>query len=498
MRLLLRIAGPILVTLALLGGLEAVLRLVGFQAPTPPSGDPLLNPLPLYKPVQGPDGVAMMQRHDAWGSFRQEKPANGFRVFIIGDSNSFGHPFGPEFAFGRFLQERLAAAMPQRTVEVVNSSLNGIGSWHARKVLDEVLLYQPDVIIVYVGHADWIMPGPDEINPLKRRLAPLRVYQLAAVAQQKLQGWGDGKVKAERVLNRYEPYGRARDRARGNDTLTTRDRQWITARYRAAILDIVTTAQAAGVKVMLAGIVQNLRDYPPGASRHRRGLPDADRQRWRETVDRADARIKAGDCPGALDDLRAALRIDPRPAITHYLLGRCFESLGRFGAARAAYRDASELDEVPLGAPNSFNQALQDIAADTGAQYVDVPGDLVRYSTHGLVGREFFHDYVHPNVAGHAAIARSLAAAMGATDSDNTATDVASLVAAHPEIQDRIYRANTLLYLMLGWHDQAKAELDEALQHYPDPELVKFREQLPTFRERDSVRSWDDFPEAGE
>src|SRR4030095_13353199 len=128
MRLLLRIAGPILVTLALLAGLEGVLRLVGFQTPAAPTGDPLLHPLPLFKPVAGADGGAVMQRHDAWGAFRQEKPANGFRVFIIGDSNSFGHPFGPEFAFGRFLQERLAAAMPQRTVEVVHSSLHGIVS----------------------------------------------------------------------------------------------------------------------------------------------------------------------------------------------------------------------------------------------------------------------------------------------------------------------------------------------------------------------------------
>jgi lysophospholipase L1-like esterase len=498
MRPLLRIAGPLLVTCALLAGLEGVLRLMDFHAPVAQTGDPLLNPLPLYKPVQGADGVAMMQRHDAWGAFRQEKPANGFRVFIIGDSNSFGHPFGPEFAFGRFLQERLAAAMPQRTVEVVNSSLNGIGSWHARKVLDEVLLYQPDVIIMYVGHADWIMPGPDEINPLKRQLAPLRVYQLAAVAQQKLQGWRDGKVKAERVLNRYEPYGRARDRARGNDTLTTRDRQWITARYRAQILDIVSAAQAAGAKVILAGIVQNLRDYPPGASRHTRGLPEATRLRWREAIEHADARMKAGDCPGALEDLRTALRLDQRPAITHYLRGRCLDTLGRFASARAAYRDASERDEVPLGAPSSFNHVLQEVAQETGAQYVDVPRDLIRYSAHGLVGRELFLDYVHPTVAGHAAIARSLATAMGAPDGDTTATDVAALVAAHPEIQDRIYRANTLLYLMLGWHDQAKAELDEALQHYQDPELFKFRDQLKNFRERDSVRSWDDFPEAGE
>jgi lysophospholipase L1-like esterase len=473
-------------------------RLVGFEAPAGTTGDPLLNPLPLFRTVEVQDGIAMLKRHDAWGTFRQEKPANGFRVFVIGDSNSFGHPFGPEFAFPRFLQEHLAAAMPDRTVEVVNYSLNGIGSWHARKVLDEVLGHQPDVIIIYVGHADWIMPGPDEINPLVRRLAPLRLYQLAVVAEQKLQKWNDGKVKAERVMHRYEPYGRARDRARGNDTLTTRDRDWITARYRAELRAMVSTAQAAGVKVILAGIVQNLRDYRPGASRHQRGLSDDARARWREALGQADADMKAGNCAAALADLDTARKIDPHPAITQYMRAQCLDTLGQYEAARAAYREASDLDEVPLGAPSSFNRVLQEVAQETGAQYVDVPSDLVRFSPHGLVGRTMFLDHVHPTVAGHAAIARSLAAGMGAQNGDRDMTDVAALTAAHPEIQDKIYRANTLLYLMLGWHDQAKAELDEALQHYQDPELFKFRDELKNFRERDTVRNWDDFPDAGE
>src|SRR5204862_4402583 len=93
-----------------------------------------------------------------------------------------GWPFGPEFAFPRFLHDRLAAAFPDRYVEVVNCGVNAVASWDVRRVLEEIVRYGPDVVIVYTGHNDWWAPPPLEVSTLTRRLARLRLVQLAACA----------------------------------------------------------------------------------------------------------------------------------------------------------------------------------------------------------------------------------------------------------------------------------------------------------------------------
>ena len=45
----------------------------------------------------------MLKRPDASVAFLRDKPANGLRVFFLGESSVFGFPFGPELAFARFL-----------------------------------------------------------------------------------------------------------------------------------------------------------------------------------------------------------------------------------------------------------------------------------------------------------------------------------------------------------------------------------------------------------
>jgi hypothetical protein len=73
---------------------------------------------------------------------------------------------------------------------------------------------------------------------------------------------------------------------------------------------------------------------------------------------------------------------------------------------------------------------------------------------------------------------------------------VSAITAAHPEVQDWIYRANILLYIMLGWYDRALAEADEAGQHYP--ELRPLHRVVEDVRQKDPVASWDDFPAAAD
>jgi hypothetical protein len=99
--------------LVLLAALELGLRLAGWQIVVSVPGDPFVNLLPLFEPARAAGGVAVLRRRSDPGvTFLAAKPANGFRVFVLGESSVHGDPYGPAYAFAAFLQQRLAAALP--------------------------------------------------------------------------------------------------------------------------------------------------------------------------------------------------------------------------------------------------------------------------------------------------------------------------------------------------------------------------------------------------
>lgn len=463
-----RLAGPVLVGLLLLAGAEGVLRLLGFRAAVSSGGDPKANLLPLFTPVTAADGTPMLRRGTEPVAFRRDKPANGFRVFVVGESSVWGYPYGPALAFSRHLEDLLAAAWPERVVEVVNAGVPAIGSWHVRRIVeDEVVRYAPDVVVIYTGHNDWILPAPDAVSPFATALARLRLYQLAAVTSAAWRRWQFGPVDARRLQARDDPWGHARDRARGTATLGTGERARIAERFAANVRAMIAAARGAGARVLVATLGQNLRDFPPGASRRHRGLPAEARARWEEAVAAAERLVAAGDDRGALHAFDVARRIDAEPARLHYARARALDRLARYDDARQAYRVASDRDNVPLGAPSAQNAALAALAAETAVELVDVDAALHRASPHGLVGDALFCDHLHPSVAGHVVIARALAAALGVSTAPDV-PDVDALLAAHPDVPKQEALANIVLALMLGWYDAAEAQVARMQRLDPD------------------------------
>jgi lysophospholipase L1-like esterase len=493
MRRALGLLGPLLVAALLLLGLEVALRVGGFSTSSA-GGNPKRDLLPLFLPAVRQDGVPIMERKGTPITFRRDKPANGFRVFVIGESSVFGYPYATDLAFSQFLQDYLAAAWPERLVEVVNAGVPAIGSWHTRRIVEEeVVRYQPDVVVIYTGHNDWILPPPETVSPIAAMAARLRVYQLAAATGAAWRRWRYGPVDPARLNLRTDPWGYARDRARGRAILTERERGVVVSRYADNLRAMVTSARAAGARVAIASLGQNLRDFPPGVSLQRRGLTAEARARWRAAVDDADRLARAGDCRAALARLDTARRIDRHPALVHFARARCLDQLGRFASARAAYRQASNLDGIPLGTPSLLNARMQAVAAETGAEFVDVAAALQRASAHGLVGRALFCDHLHPTVAGHAVIARAFARGLGA-DVRAGAPAVDARLRASPDPRKPEAIANIVLYLTLGWYDAAVREVRAIRSTIPD---FAFEEKhVEYLRAQETPRASTDLAEA--
>ena len=93
--------------------------------------------------------------------FARDKDARAFRVFALGASTLLGFPNPAYTSFPNFLQQMLADAYPAREIEVVNCGVTAINSFVLREFVEEVAEHEPDLVVIYAGHNEFVGPyGP--------------------------------------------------------------------------------------------------------------------------------------------------------------------------------------------------------------------------------------------------------------------------------------------------------------------------------------------------
>lgn len=196
-----QLAWGLFTSLLVLGLVEAGLRAVHFRYDSIPRymrfGYPnakLLvevfqpDPVLFWRLIPGelylPDRIPINRQGYRGPEFEAVKPSGTVRVIALGDSCTFlGHPAYPEL-----LEQKLRAAFPGKSIEVLNLAVPGYSSWQGRKQLEtEGLQLQPDLILIYFGWNDtWPFQGvPDKLQrpaqgsvlAIRGLLNRLRLYQ---------------------------------------------------------------------------------------------------------------------------------------------------------------------------------------------------------------------------------------------------------------------------------------------------------------------------------
>jgi len=370
----------LLAPLLLLVGAEAALRLAGIGALEPlfipvPNAPGYLQPNPaaVQRFFPDPRRAPEVSIDTTW--FPASKAPGTLRIFVQGESSAAGFPYGRFASPGALLHQRLQRAYPEREIEVINTGMAAVTSYVLLDFADEIIARQPDAVVVYAGHNEYLGIGgvgsslASASSPaLARAIARLRRLHLYRALERGLGSLGSGtdplaaregtlmsRVVAERSIPLGSPlYERGLAQFRGN-----LDR--LLARY-----------QAAGIPVFIGTLASNERDQAPFAS---------------------------GDDP--VDSARA-----------RFERGRALEAAGDYAAARIEYLAAKDRDELRFRAPEAFNDVIRASASAHGATVVDVQGALAAASSNGIIGAEIMLEHVHPNVEGYFRLASAYFPAM--------------------------------------------------------------------------------------
>ncbi|HKD99763.1 MAG TPA: SGNH/GDSL hydrolase family protein, partial [Planctomycetota bacterium] len=336
-------------------------------------------------------------------AFVRDKPPNGFRTFVLGESTVAGYPLGKSFV--DWVDVRLRAMLPDRSVEVVNA---GNGGWYSAEVaalLHESLDHRPDLLVWAVGH--------NEVHPANlKNLREERDSSFAAIV--KRIAW---RLRTTRALARLIPRDArpaaadAADRSIGERPCYGDDLPALQARFRATVEDVVAAARARGVPIVLCTMPRNVRTYAPAASVFSPAVRDdgALRAQWEAAYSDGWAHLQgeasAAGARIALEELRRAAQIDNTPARLHFALGRAHELVGEMADARREFVAALDRDACPNRAQSWTEQATRDVARERNVPLLDIRALFDAAGAHGLTGAELLVDNVHPTFEGHERIA---------------------------------------------------------------------------------------------
>lgn len=347
--------------------------------------------------------------------FAIEKAANEFRVFCLGGSTVQGRPYAIETSFTKWFEHSLAAADPSRTFDVVNCGGISYASYRLVPILEEVLLYEPDLIILYTGHNEFLEDRT--YQPIKGRSTwhrwslqaamRLRLYRIVWSQWNAWQTRDEQGAQVDRQRATLPTEVEARLDYEGGLQQYQRDPVWnagVVEHFEVNLRRMVRQCREKRIPMWLVNPVCNLRSSPPFKSLNRDDLSLADRQQWQRLREEA-SELFAGSTSQALQLLLQALEIDDQHAGLAYDLGKAYEMLGQMTKAREFFLKAKELDICPLRMTEPLRERLKLVASSEQVPLIDVAGMFQRKSRDGIPGGFYLVDHVHPSITGHQMIA---------------------------------------------------------------------------------------------
>ncbi len=338
-------------------------------------------------------------------TFAIMKPKNTKRIFCLGESTMAGFPYDFNATAPSFLQDRLRAEFPHYDFEVINVGLSAISSYVVADFVKNLIDYEPDLFIVYLGHNEFYgiygsgssiqVPGGYWITRLAIFLLQFKTFVLLrnsyAWLKQSLITPSHGKtgtLMEQMVGNQYIAYGSA-------EYLNTR------INYERNLNAIIDATSSKGIPIIFSALVSNLRDAPPFHGMFAVTTSATSRQIWDQRLALGDSLFHAGDSRAAILAYQTCSTLDSLNASSYYKLAQTQYAMGQYAEARENFSTAKDLDGLRFRASREFESTLEKVCSQNGAILARTDSAFDSHSEHGIIGNTLILEHLHPNIEGY-------------------------------------------------------------------------------------------------
>lgn len=350
-------------------------------------------------------------------SFSIAKPSNTMRIFALGGSTTQGQPYLPETAFPKWLELRLQAALPERKIEVINVGGISYASYRVAAILEEVLRYSPDLIVLYTGHNEFLEARTyARQRSIPRWLAgPLAMVSRLRVAHVAGQMFAGKEVPPTPKTALPGEVDTLLDHADGMDAYQ-RDDDWTEGVHRhfaTTLAKMINRCQEESVPLVLCVPAGDLVNTPPFKSVPDESLTASQKDKvaeWTKTIE------SGAELNVRMEAANAILKLDPQHALANYAIGRWkYEALEGDSSDVLKYlTKARDHDVCPLRATSRIEREVRSYRDADNVYLIDTPTLLDRRDAtlaakpDGIADPSWFVDHVHPSIEGHQAIAEGI------------------------------------------------------------------------------------------
>jgi len=349
-------------------------------------------------------------------SFPKIKKPGTKRVFCMGGSTTYGHPYWDSTSFPGWLREFLPKVDPSHEWEVVNAGGISYASYRVAALMEELAQYEPDLFVVYSVHNEFLERRTYQ-NMFDTSTFSLHSQALLT----RTRTW----ALADRIIHQVRtnvPAPASSDLTTANvDALSGevdeilnhtvgpvdyhRDDVWrakVIHHYEANLKRMVSIAELAGAKIVFITPSSNEKNCSPFKSEHDQHLTSSEQERLLVLGQPADSGAVPIEAAPMLPSLEEASKIDPRFAEYHYRLGKSYLAIDRFADAQRAFARALNEDVCPLRAVDEIRKAIDRVVVESNVPLIDFEQKLRRLceaeNGHSIFGDEYFLDHVHPTI----------------------------------------------------------------------------------------------------
>ncbi|MBI5463337.1 MAG: SGNH/GDSL hydrolase family protein, partial [Ignavibacteriales bacterium] len=264
------------------------------------------------------------------------------RIFCMGGSTTVGFPYGPVGSFSTFLRDRLKASYPTLHFEVVNLGMTATNSFTVLDLAQELLRYEPDLLVVYDGHNEFYgalgiasresLGQSRLLTLLNLKLIRFRTFQLLRLVftssvrsvQPGTSSPESGTLMERLARDQHIPYkGKV-----FNDALSI---------FRSNLIDLVSLTQTYSIPLVLCTQASNVRDLEPFVSTPMPELSDIQRAEFDRLFDAGRKYRDSHQLDSALAFFNTAVIIDSNRADIRFAIAQCLDSLHRYVPALDHY-----------------------------------------------------------------------------------------------------------------------------------------------------------------
>jgi tetratricopeptide (TPR) repeat protein len=309
--------------------------------------------------------------------FLKQKPANGYRVFVLGESSAAGFPYGTNASFPNILERSLSNAFPEKKIEVVNVAMAAINSYTLYDLVDEILEQSPDALLIYTGHNEYYgalgVGSVQSLGNFRWLVHTYLKFQSAKIFLLLRDCIGWVKIQISRIFykgSEVDPSATLMERIVAEQTIPYGSPLYDAGekQFEENMDGILHKAAEKGVPVVLSELVSNVRDQEPF--------------------------ISVEDSAG-------------RSAKIYYNLAHQLEEKGEYEKAKRNYLLAKDFDALRFRAPEEFNTILKNLAVKYSVPIVPTKSYFENESPNSIIGNTLMLEHLHPNIDGYYLLAKA-------------------------------------------------------------------------------------------